>query len=445
MRKLFFLILSLLLSGSCNPAFADVPSLPTKLTLNNSDRVVWIDANNNYFGITFATLSSIISGGSGMIWPLTGGIAVYNGASGWGTSLTAPTGTIVGTTDSQVLTNKDLTDVSNIFPTFNQNTTGNAATVTTINGKITAGTNITVTGSGTSGSPYAISATGGSGTVTSVTFTGDGIIDSSSASSAVTTSGTVTATVIQQAKNTVLAGPTTGSNANPSFRALIGADLPNPAASTLGGIESYASVSHQWINAISTSGVPSSTQPAFTDISGSVAASQLPNPSASTLGGIESYGSVSHQWINAISTSGVPSSTQPSYTDLSGIQTMASSALVGITDTQTLSNKRNKYRVVTVTASATPTWNTDNGDIFEMSSMSAAVTSMTTNLTGTANDGDIAEFIFTDNGTARGITWGASFESTTVTLPTTTVISTPLKVFLQWNTTASKWDCIGTA
>ena len=51
--------------------------------------------------------------------------------------------------------------------------------------------------------------------------------------------------------------------------------------------------------------------------SGTLPAAQLPNPSASTLGGIRSYASVSHQWINAISTSGVPSSTQPAASDLS--------------------------------------------------------------------------------------------------------------------------------
>lgn len=39
----------------------------------------------------------------------------------------------------------------------------------------------------------------------------------------------------------------------------------------------------------------------------------------------------------------------------------------------------------------------------------------------------------TDNGTARAITWGASFTATTVALPTTTVISTKLRVLFQWN------------
>lgn len=52
--------------------------------------------------------------------------------------------------------------------------------------------------------------------------------------------------------------------------------LPNPAASTLGGVKSLASTSHQWINTISTSGVPASTQPAFTDVSGTATDAQLP-------------------------------------------------------------------------------------------------------------------------------------------------------------------------
>lgn len=78
---------------------------------------------------------------------------------------------------------------------------------------------------------------GGSGTVTSVTFTGDGIVDSATPSTAVTTSGTVTATVINQAINTVLAGPATGSTAAPSFRSLVAADLPLGSASAFGAVK----------------------------------------------------------------------------------------------------------------------------------------------------------------------------------------------------------------
>ena len=76
-----------------------------------------------------------------------------------------------------------------------------------------------------------------------------------------------------QSANTVYAGPSSGSPASPSFRALVGSDLPNPSASTLGGVQSAAAVSHQWINSISTSGVPQLSQPAFTDISGTLGVS----------------------------------------------------------------------------------------------------------------------------------------------------------------------------
>jgi hypothetical protein len=53
--------------------------------------------------------------------------------------------------------------------------------------------------------------------------------------------------------------------------------------------------------------------------SGTLPAARLPNPSASALGGIESYAAASHQWINQISTAGVPSSAQPALGDLQAI------------------------------------------------------------------------------------------------------------------------------
>jgi hypothetical protein len=116
----------------------------------------------------------------------------------------------------------------------------------------------------------------GSGTVTSITFTGDGVVDSSTPSTAVTTSGTVTATIKNQSANTVLAGPSSGSAAASAFRALVGADLPAPTASTLGGIESITSASNNWIAYIDTSGVPHQSQPAFSNLSGTASTSQIP-------------------------------------------------------------------------------------------------------------------------------------------------------------------------
>lgn len=74
----------------------------------------------------------------------------------------------------------------------------------------------------------------------------------------------------------------------------------------------------------SVTGLFTQSQPAFTDISGTVAAAQLPNPSASTLGGIQSLAAVTSKWINAISTAGVPSATQPAFSDISGAASLTS-------------------------------------------------------------------------------------------------------------------------
>jgi hypothetical protein len=99
-------------------------------------------------------------------------------------------------------------------------------------------------------------------------------------------------------------------------------------------------------------------------------------------------------------------------------------------------------RLVTVTAGATPAINTDLGNLFTISALGAAITSMTTNLTGTPFDGQIMEVRILDDGTARAITWGASFASGPGTLPTTTILSKWLYVAFQYSSSRSKWMCM---
>lgn len=79
-----------------------------------------------------------------------------NGITITGTSIAINTAVTVDKTTAQVLSNKDLISGTNTFPTFNQNTTGNAATVTTnanLTGPITSVGNATSiasqTGTGT--------------------------------------------------------------------------------------------------------------------------------------------------------------------------------------------------------------------------------------------------------------------------------------------------------
>ena len=73
-------------------------------------------SGGNLANCTFPTLNQSTTGNAATATALTG--------------KTTPTGALVGTSDTQVLTNKDLTGVSNSFPTLNQTTTGTAAGIT---------------------------------------------------------------------------------------------------------------------------------------------------------------------------------------------------------------------------------------------------------------------------------------------------------------------------
>lgn len=107
-----------------------------------------------------------------------------------------------------------------------------------------------------------------------------------------------------------------------------------------------------------------------------------------------------------------------------------------------LNQARVTGRVSTITSSATPTLNTDNTDMFTVTALATAITSMTTNLSGTPTGFQKLVVRIKDDGTARGITWGASFASRGATLPTTTTLGKYTYVGFIWNSTASTWDCV---
>jgi hypothetical protein len=108
--------------------------------------------------------------------------------------------------------------------------------------------------------------------------------------------------------------------------------------------------------------------------------------------------------------------------------------------TTAYADRAGSKRVLALSAgSATPSINTDTYDIVHITAQSAAITSFTTNLTGTPVDGDELFISITDDGTARAITWGSKFEAGTVPLPATTVISTRFDIQFVWNTVTSKW------
>lgn len=171
---------------------------------------------------------------------------------------------------------------------------------------------------------------------------------------------------------------------------------------------------------------------------------------ASTYASINGYQIYDTSSFPTIRTGGIYSTTLTgnrtwTFKDESGTVAFTSDITVTATGTETLTNKRITPRVTTITSSATPTVNSDDCDMVTITALAAAITSMTTNLTGTPSNGDMLLFRIKDNGTARAITWGASFVQLGSALPTTTVLSKTLHALFIWDSVVSKWACISTS
>ncbi len=132
-------------------------------------------------------------------------------------------------------------------------------------------------------------------------------------------------------------------------------------------------------------------------------------------------------------------------------------SVVGTTDTQTLTNKthegtdtgvgtltnkRINKRIRAITSNATPTVNTNTTDLVTITALATAITSMTTNLSGTPTNGQVLIYRILDNGTGRAITWGNKFQAMGVALPTTTTANKVLTAGFLYDTVDSKWGCV---
>ncbi len=113
---------------------------------------------------------------------------------------------------------------------------------------------------------------------------------------------------------------------------------------------------------------------------------------------------------------------------------------VTLTNAVTLTNKRITKRVVVSTQSATPIVDSDTTDVVSITGLAQAITSMTTNLTGSPVAGDRLVFHITDNATGRAIAWGAKFEASgTIALPTGTTAGVLLTTEFEWNAITNAW------
>ena len=112
---------------------------------------------------------------------------------------------------------------------------------------------------------------------------------------------------------------------------------------------------------------------------------------------------------------------------------------------QVVEDGRVKPRGLSEASSATPTIDVNNKTYHTITALAAAITSMTTNLSGTPVDFQPLTIRIKDNATARAITWGASFEARGVALPTTTVLSKVLTVGFIYDSVSAKWGCVASA
>lgn len=118
----------------------------------------------------------------------------------------------------------------------------------------------------------------------------------------------------------------------------------------------------------------------------------------------------------------------------------ASASEVTANNVITLTNKRITPRSSTETSNATPSINSNNIDIHEITALAVPITSIT--VTGSPTRGQELIISIKDDGTARLITLGSNFEALGISLPTTTVVNQKMVMRFLWNVATSKWSLI---
>ena len=480
-------------SGGTTPAIS-MPAATTSVDgyLKSTD---WTTFNNKGSGtVTAVSVSSAngfagtSSGGATPALTLTTsitGVLKGNGtaisAATSGTDYSAGTSALTtGILKSTTTTGALSIAVAADFPTLNQNTTGSAATLTTarsiygssfngsadIAGPITGtyggtGVNnnsntITIAGNLTHAGAFTQNFTATANTA--VTLPAGATASSNNLLSSATAVGIVTGT---PSSSNYLRGDGTWSSVSATTATnLAGGALGSVPYQLLSGSTTFltgnTTTTPQFLTSTGVAGI--ATAPTYTSStgSGSVVLATSPTLVTPTLG-VASATSVNKVTVttpatgstltlvdgSTLATSGAFSTTLTA-TATTNVTLPTTGTLATLAGTETLTNKRVTPRVSTTTSSATPTINTDTTDTYGLTAQAVDITSFTTNLSGTPTDGQRLH-IYIVGTAARAITWGASFESSTVTLPSTTVTTNRLDIGFIWNAATSKWRCVASA
>ena len=383
--------------------------------------------------VTLTTsVSGILKGNATTISAATDGTDYLSSTTGVKVDQTV--GQTIGATGAR-LTKLWATDIT-CTNAITGSVTGNAATVTnaTLTTALTVNTGtVTLTGNAANTSVLTI----GAGAVSvSGTNTGDNAANSSS-----TYIGTTAVALNRSSAALTLAGIT-----------LTTPDIGTPSAGVVTNLTGTAS-----ININGTVGATTPTTGKFTSVEttgaielGAASDTTIARVSAgvASIEGNNIVVNTSSPTLATITTTGTIELGNASDTTVSrssaGVIAVEGVVIPSISSTNTLTNKRITKRTDTAASSATPTINTDNVDFYSLTAQAVDITSFTTNLSGTPTEGQILWIAITGTA-ARAITWGASFEASTVALPTTTVSTSRLDVGFVWNTVTSKWRIVATS